>query len=420
MPALGSLVAEPLYVLADTAIVGNLGTDQLAGLALASTLLLFLHAVMVFLTYGTTGPVARLIGAGRHGDAARRSVQGIWLAALIGIAAAALLALVGAPVLGAFGAEGDVARFAERYLFVSLPGLPFLFVAMAANGSFHGRQNTTTPLVLAVTGAVANLVIELILVPGMGYGVGASALSTVVTQVAVGAASTVIVVRWARSHGAALAPDWAEMATLLRAGRALVIRTVSLRGSFTLSTVVAANIGVADVAAHQIALNVWGTLALALDAVAIAGQALTGKWLGVGDTATARGAARRMIEVDIGLGVLAGVVTFALRAPMAEVFTNDPAVVAAAGLALTHVAVQQPIAGLVFALDGILIGAGDLDYLARWMVAAAGAFAACAATVWITGLGLGWLWAAIAVLIVVRAYGLVRRWREDTWLVTGV
>ncbi|MGH1505591.1 MAG: MATE family efflux transporter, partial [Acidimicrobiales bacterium] len=158
VPALGSLVAEPLYVLADTAIVGNLGTDQLAGLALASTLLLFLHAVMVFLTYGTTGPVARLIGAGRHGDAARRSVQGIWLAALIGIAAAALLALVGAPVLGAFGAEGDVARFAERYLFVSLPGLPFLFVAMAANGSFHGRQNTTTPLGLAVTGAIANLV----------------------------------------------------------------------------------------------------------------------------------------------------------------------------------------------------------------------------------------------------------------------
>ncbi|MGH1502687.1 MAG: MATE family efflux transporter, partial [Acidimicrobiales bacterium] len=269
-------------------------------------------------------------------------------------------------------------------------------------------------------GAIANLVIELILVPGMGYGVGASALSTVVTQVAVGAASTVLVVRWARSNGAGLAPDWAEMSMLLRAGRALVIRTVSLRGSFTLSTVVAANIGVADVAAHQIALNVWGTLALALDAVAIAGQALTGKWLGVGDTATARGAARRMIEVDIGLGVLAGVVTFALRAPMAEVFTNDPIVVAAAGLALTHVALQQPIAGLVFALDGILIGAGDLDYLARWMVAAAAAFAACAATVWITGLGLGWLWAAIAVLIVVRAYGLVRRWREDTWLVTGV
>lgn len=419
IPALGSLVAEPLYILADTAIVGRIGTTELAGLALASTVLLSVHAIMIFLAYGTTGPVARLIGAGRHREAAERSMQGLWLAAILGVGSALVLAIIGRSLLQLLGADGDVLDAGWRYLWISLPGFPFLLIALAGNGSFHGRQNTTTPLVLAVTGAVLNLVIELVLIPGLGYGIGASALSTVIAQTIVGIAVLVVVIRWVRSNGASIGPHPPLMFALLRTGRALILRTVSLRGSFTLSTAIAARIGVPDVAAHQIALGVWGTLALALDAVAIAGQALTGKWLGTGDTVTARDATRRMIEIDVAVGALMGTLVLVFRQPLAQLFTEDPAVIAIATLVLVHVAIQQPLNGIVFALDGILIGAGDLDYLAKWMVIAAVAFAAAAVTVFVTGAGLGWLWMAIALLMVVRAVSLIARWRQDTWLVAG-
>ncbi len=419
MPALGSLIAEPLYVLADTAIVGNIGTTELAGLALASTVLLTLHSAAIFLAYGTTGPVARLIGSNRESDAAHRSMQGVWLALILGVAGALILAVTGRPLLQLLGGSGDVLVAAERYLLFSLPGLPFLLVALAANGSFHGRQNTKTPLVLAFVGAVGNLVIELILINGLGYGIGASALSTVIAQFVVGVAATTMVVRWVRSHQVSTKPDRATMLELLGTSRALVIRTMSLRGSFTLSTAVAARMGVTDVAAHQVALGIWSTLALALDAVAIAGQALTGKWLGIGDKLKARAATRRMIEVDIGVGIVMAVAVFLLRQPIAELFSNDPVVVSLTSFILIHLALQQPLNGVVFALDGILIGAGDLSFLAAGMVGAAILFVVLAAAVVMAGAGIGWLWFAMSIFMLARAVPLVARWRRDDWLVVG-
>ncbi|MGB5759402.1 MAG: MATE family efflux transporter, partial [Acidimicrobiales bacterium] len=183
VPALGTLIAEPLYVLADTAIVGRLGTNELAGLALASAVLLSVHTLTLFLTYGTTATVARLIGADRQHHAAFQSAQGLWLAALLGTSFAALLAVTGRWFLVLVGGEGQALVAAERYLGISLFGLPFLMLNLAGAGAFTGRQDTRTPLLIAIGGAVANLVIELILVPGLGYGVGASALSTVIAQV---------------------------------------------------------------------------------------------------------------------------------------------------------------------------------------------------------------------------------------------
>ncbi len=419
VPALGTLVAEPLYVLADTAVVGRIGTVELAGLALASTVLLTAHAVMIFLAYGTTATVSRLLGAGRPIDAADRSVQALWLALTLGSAVALVLVPLGDPLLRLLGGETDVLAAARLYLFVSLPGFPFLLLSLAAAGSFHGRQDTTTPLVIAVSGAVFNLVFEVVLIFGLGYGLGASALSTVVAQLLTGTAGAVLVVRWARGHDIGPRPVPATMRLLLTAGRALMVRTIALRGSFTLSAAVAARIGVAELAAHQIALQIWGTLALALDAVAIAGQALTGRFLGAGDTRRARGAARRMIEIDVVVAVAAAVVVFLLRDPIASIFTDDVDVVDVTAFVLVLVAAQQPINGVVFALDGILIGAGDLAYLARTMVIATAIFATLAASVMIAGLGIGWPWAALGVFMVLRAWFLVRRYRTDVWLVTG-
>ncbi len=419
IPALGTLIAEPLYVLTDTAIVGRLGTTELAGLALASTVLLTAHAVLIFLAYGTTAAVSRLIGAGKRQDAADRSIQALWLAMGFGIAVIVVLGLLGTWLLRILGGEGEVLEAAELYLGISIFGFPFLLLMMSAGGSFYGRQDTVTPLAIAVAGAVANLVIEVVLIYGFGYGLGASALATVLAQIGSAGVAVWMVVRWSATEGVGPGPNWSTMRKLLSAGKALVVRTVALRGSFTLSAAVAARIGVAELAAHQVVLQVWGTLALALDAVAIAGQSLTGTFLGAGDVERARGAARRMIELDVVFGVLAGVAIVAARRPIAELFSTDPDVVSAWAFILVFVAVQQPVNSVVFALDGILIGAGDLTYLAQTMVMATLIFAALAITVLLTGAGLGWLWAALGVFMVMRAAFMWSRWRNDVWLVTG-
>ncbi len=419
IPALGTLVAEPLYVLADTAIVGRLGTTELAGLALASAVLLSVHTLTLFLTYGTTATVARLIGAERQTEAAFQSAQGLWLALLLGTAFAVALVFSGEWFLVLLGGEGPALEAAKRYLGISLIGLPFLLLNLAGAGAFTGRQDTRTPLLVAVAGAVTNLVIELILVPGLGYGVGASALSTVIAQVGTGLVFAVAVVRWAGASEVSLRPHWSTIAKLMAAGRALILRAVALRGSFAFGTAVAARIGVAELAAHQVAMQIWGTLSLALDAVAIAGQALTGRWLGAGDAARAKGAARRMIQLDVGVGLVAAIGLFLFRQPLASLFSKDPEVVAATAFVLLWAAASQPLNGYVFALDGILIGAGDLTYLGRTMAASAVVFIGLAAWLIRTDLGLGWLWALITLLMGLRAVTLWYRWRSDRWVVLG-
>lgn len=324
VPAFGTLVAEPLYVLVDTAIVGRLGTDELAGLALATTVLLSVHSLLLFLAYGTTAAVARLIGAGDEEQAAAKSTQALWLAVALGLVSAVVLAVFGRSLMELLGGDGRPLEEGMIYLRISLVGLPFLLLGLAAAGSFNGRQNARTPLVIAVVGAVANLIIEVVLVNVLGYGIGASALSTVMAQVGTGIVFVWYVLRWSRGFSVQLTPNLPAMVALMSAGRALMIRAIALRGSFTLGAAVAVRIGVVELAAHQIGLQIWSTLALALDAVAIAGQALTGKWLGAGDLAKAKGAASRMVQLDVAFGVFAGVMIFVTREPLARVVHQRP------------------------------------------------------------------------------------------------
>jgi putative MATE family efflux protein len=420
IPAFGTLVAEPLYVLTDTAVVGRLGTTELAGLAVASTVLLTAHSLLIFLAYGTTATVARLIGADRRREASEVGVGALWLAAALGVVLAGAMAPGVQPLLHTLGAQGPVLTAGLLYLRISLIGFPFLLVMMAGAGTFHGHQDTRTPLAVAITSAVANLVIELVLIYGFDQGLGASAVATVVAQAGAAVVYVTTVARRARSVGAGLGPDRATIAGVLRTGRPLVIRTAALRGSFTLSTAVAARIGPTELAAHHIALQWWSTLALALDAVAVAGQALTGRWLGAGDKSQARAAADRMVHLDVGLGLLAGAAVAATGAVLAPVFSPDPAVIEVTAHLALWVGLTQPVGGLVFALDGILIGAGDLAFLARAMVASALVFALWAAGVVATGAGVGWLWAGLTVFMVVRGLVMVGRYRSDRWMVTGL
>jgi len=419
VPALGALVAEPLYVLADTAVVGRLGTEELAGLAVASSALLAGYSIFIFLAYGTTAAVSRLLGAGADREAAHQAVQGLWLAAAIGAVVTVAVLALGGPIVGALGADGAVRDHAEVYLRVSALGIVPQLLTFAGTGYLRGLQDTRTPLVVAVAAALANLVLELVLIPGLGFGIGASAASTVVAQVGAAGVFLWLILRATARLGAGVRPDPPAIRRLGRAGWDLLVRTVALRGALTVLTAVAARIGTVDVGAHEIAFAVWSLLALGLDALAIAGQAMVGRHLGAGDVDRARSVGRRMLELGVVGGLLATVVVLALRPVLPDVFSTDPAVVALAGFLLVHVAVLQPVNAVAFVLDGLLIGAGDMAFLARSMVGAALVAVTAAGLVLALGLGIGWLWGAIALLMVSRAGILSVRWRSGRWAVVG-
>ncbi len=419
LPALGALVAEPLYVLADTAIVGHIGTPQLGGLGVASTILLTGYSIFVFLAYGTTGAVARRVGAGDQRGAAHLAVQGLWLAGALAVVTGVVLLVAGPALIGAMGATGEVATNAEVYLRISLLGLPALLVTMAGTGYLRGIQDARTPLVVAATTAVANLVVQVVLIEGFDQGIGASALSTVLAQTGGAAVYLRRVLGAARRHGARLRPDPVALRRLAVIGRDLLVRTAALRLAFGAATVVAARRGVVPLAGHQVAFEVWTFLSLSLDAVAIAGQSLVGTSLGAARATVARATGRTILWWGLWGGMATGVAVLVLRVPLAGLFTDDPAVEAMTADLLVWVAVLQPIAGVAFALDGVLIGAGDLRWLARAMVAVAGGFLVLAAGILALDLSVAWLWAALGLMMAGRAVPLLVRFQRGRWAVLG-
>lgn len=419
VPAFGALVAEPLFLLADSAIVGHLGTPQLAGLGVAGALLGTSVSVCVFLAYGTTASVARRVGSGDLRGAVAQGVDGIWLALGLGVAIAAALLVAGGTLLAAFGTSAQATPYALTYLHVSLPGVPAMLVVLAATGVLRGLQDTRTPLVVAAVGFAANIGLNLLLVYGAGLGIAGSALGTVVAQAGMAAAFLVVVVRGARREEASLRPDLPGIRAAGRAGVPLLVRTVTLRIALLLATYVATAAGTVAIAAHQVAFTIWTFLALMLDAVAIAGQAIVGRYLGASDVPGTRAATRRMVEWGFWSGVLLGVVLLTLRAAFVPLFTEDPAVRSLLADVLVVAAVAQPVCGIVFALDGVLIGAGDGRYLAWAGVATLAVFAPLALLVLAVDGGLVELWWAFDAFLVARLVTLVPRWRGEAWLVTG-
>lgn len=419
VPAFGALIAEPLYILADTAVVGHLGTPQLGGLAIASTALLGGYALFIFLAYGTTAAVSRLLGAGEHQRAANQAIQSLWLAATIGVALVGSGTLWASPIMEALGAEGEVLTNALVYFRISLIGVPAFLLTMAGVGYLRGMQNTTAPLVVAIMTASINLATELVLIYGLGFGIGASAVSTVIAQWLGAGAYVAWVVRAAHSHDAGFRPNPLAIRHLAKAGLALLVRTAALRTAIILATAVAARIGVVDLGAHQIAFELWSFMALALDAVAIAGQAMIGRLLGAGAATHAREVAHRMIQWGAVTGVLSGAAIAGFHRVLPAVFTSDPDVRALAAFVLLLVAALQPINAVVFVLDGVLIGAGDMRFLAVAMVGALATFVPAAAVVLVLDLGIGWLWAALGLLMTTRLVVLAMRYRGTAWMLVG-
>ncbi|MFD9339501.1 MATE family efflux transporter [Streptomyces sp. NPDC060028] len=419
VPAFGALVAEPLFVMADSAIVGHLGTPQLAGLGIAAALLTTAVSVFVFLAYATTAAVARRVGAGDLQAAIRQGMDGIWLALLLGAAVIAVVLPTAPWLISLFGASDTVAPYAVTYLRISALGIPAMLVVLAAIGVIRGLQDTRTPLYVAVGGFALNAGLNAALVYGAGLGIAGSAWGTVIAQCAMAAAYLVVVVRGARRHGASLRPDATGIRACAQAGAPLLVRTLSLRAVLMIATAVAARLGDADIAAHQILLSLWSLLAFALDAIAIAGQAIIGRYLGAGDTEGAKAVCRRMVQWGIASGVILGLLVIAGRPLFIPLFTSDPAVKDAILPALLVVAISQPVSGIVFVLDGVLMGAGDGRYLAWAMLLTLAVFTPAALLVPAVGGGLTTLWWAMTLMMLVRMATLQLRARSGRWLVSG-
>lgn len=424
VPALGALVAEPLFLLVDSAIVGSLGTAPLAGLGIAGGILATAVGLFVFLAYGTTASVARVLGAGDLRGALARGIDGLWLALALGLVAAAVTGLAAVQLVGLFRPDPEVSRQAVTYLHWSAPGVPGMLVVLAATGVLRGLQDTRTPLAVAVGGSAANAALNLLLVRGAGLGIAGSGLGTALAQTGMGLATTLAVVATARRHGTPLRPHPAGIRAGGLAGVPLLVRTLALRATLLATTYAATRLGPAQLAAHQVASTLWTLLALTLDAIAIAAQALTGRFLGAGDVAGVRDATARMIRWGLGAGVVLGVVLLTVRGLLEPLFSADPAVRTGMSAALVVAAVMQPLAGYVFVLDGVLIGAGDGRYLAVTALAQLVAYLPLVAA--IVGAaprgtaGLVWLWIAFASgWMAVRGTFLGLRERSEAWLVTG-
>jgi len=414
VPALGALASEPLYVLVDTAIVGHLGTMELAALALAATVLTTAFTVFNFLTYGTTAHVARLHGAGRDGDAAGMGAQAQWLGLLVGVGLLGVLLAVSGPAVALMGGEGRVGEEATTYLRIAALGAPFFMLATAAQGYLRGIEDLRTPLVILIASQLVNVVLEVLFVYGFGWGLAGSAWGTVIAQAGMGAAFALVQRRagWRR-------PSLRAMRPLARVGAEIAVRTTALTGAFLVGTAVLGRIGAASLAAHQIAFQLFIFLALVLDAIAIAGQIIVGRSLGAGDAAGARAAAWRMVGWSTLLGAAFGGVLLALGDALPSLFTDDPAVIERAGEVWPLFAATMPLNGAVFALDGILIGAGDTRFLMWGMLLASAVYVPIALLALTQDWGILGIWVGLAALIVVRLLTCGGRFLGRRWVLTG-
>lgn len=425
VPALGALVAEPLFLLADSALVGHLGLVPLAGLGIASVVLQTIIGLLVFLAYATTPAVARRLGAGDERGGVSVGIDGMWLALGLGVVLAAVGAFLSPQLVALFRPADAVADAAVTYLAISMVGLPAMLVVFAATGLLRGLQDTRTPLVVAVAGFAANAALNAALIYGAGWGIAGSAWGTVIAQWGMVTAYVVVVGRHARRTGASARPQRDGIAASALSGGWLLLRTASLRAALVLATVVATGIGTAELAGFHVVLTVFSTLAFALDALAIAAQALVGRGLGAGDVDFVRAVLRRCLWWGVGGGAVLGAGLAAVSGVAGLLFTGSAESAALIAPSLVVLAIGTPLAGYVFVLDGVLIGAGDARYLAITGLVNLAAFVplALAAATWggSGAAGLAWLTAAFAIgYIAARATTLGVRSHGTAWQRTGV
>lgn len=425
LPTLATLIAEPTLILVDTALVGRLSIDSLAGLSLASTILTTLVGVCIFLSYATTASTARYFGAKKPGRALRLGIDGIWLALGLGVILAATLIFGGATILGWFGPEESVLVEARAYLFASAWGLPGMLAVLAANGTVRGMLDTRTPLIVTTAGALANIPLSYLLIYPADLGTAGAGFGTALAQTGMSIALGVVVVKAALNNGVSLFPSGVGVLKSLTDSLPLIVRTLSLRASILLTITAATALGTTALAAHQIINSVWNFAAYGLDALAIAAQALVGQALGAAASQRVQDVLHRCLWWGVGVGTVVGIVLAAAAPWIPRIFSTSDGVRDWAAWGLIVCAVGLPIAAVAYMLDGVLIGAGDTRYLAWMMLAALSAYtpvplllASVGADLGRTGLVL--LWAGYAgIFMGLRSLTLYLRTGGDRWIVLG-
>ncbi|MCP2324858.1 putative MATE family efflux protein [Hamadaea flava] len=416
LPALVVLAAEPLYLLVDTAVVGHLGRVPLAALAIGGTILAVTAWLGNVLAYGTTGRAARSFGAGSRRTAVEEGVQASWLALAAGLVFVVCAQLFAGPVTRALSGDPEIAEHAELWLRIASLGIPFVLLVFAGNGWMRGVQDTRRPLRYVLGANVLSAILCPLLVYPAGLGLVGSALANVAAQVVGGA----LFIRALVAERVPLAPRLVMLRQQLVLGRDLLVRGLAFQLCFLSAAAVAARFGAAAVAAHQVGLQLWMFCAYALDAIAIAAQSLIGAALGAGDVLTARRTAIRIGQIGLGCGVIFGIFVLALAPVLPHLFSDDTDVLGQLAIVWPWFIGMLPLNGVVFALDGVLVGAGDARYLRNLTIVAAlgGFLPAIWLALWLD-LGIGGVWAGLTLFIVLRLGALLLRLRDGSWAVPG-
>jgi putative MATE family efflux protein len=420
LPALGVLAAEPLYLLLDTAIVGRLGALSMAGLAIGGLVLGMVGSQLTFLSYGTTARSARHFGAGDRTAAVTEGVQATWLALGLGALIAVVVQAVAVPLVSAIAGSHDIARAALPWLRIAIMGAPAILVSLAGNGWMRGVQDTVRPLRYVITGfGLAALLCPLLVYGWLGLprmGLAGSAVANLSGQWL----AALLFARALLAEGVPLRVDGHALRAQIVLGRDLLVRTLAFQACFISAAAVAARFGAAAVAAHQVVLQLWNFLALVLDSLAIAAQALVGAALGAGDVGLATATARR-VTVWSAIAATGLAVVFACGARvLPRLFTDDTSVLAAVGVPWWFMVAQLPLAGIVFALDGVLLGAGDAAFMRTATVVSA--LAGFLPPIWLAlrfNWGLAGIWSGLSTFIVLRLIFVGWRAVSRRWVVAG-
>lgn len=416
VPAIGTLIADPLLGAVDTAVAGRLGSAELGSLGLAVGLLTAGTWVFNFLVFGTTTTVAHAVGRRDLQTAGRRVSHAAVAATVLGVAGGVMLFAFAPLLVRGFGAVDELVDPAVTYLRVRAIGVPFLLLGYVGHGAFRGVGDTRTPLWVVVIANVLNGALDVVLVFGLGFGLGGIAAATVAAEVTAVLVFAVLI----RRAGLPLAghglPSREQVRDLVVVSRDLFLRTGGLLAGFLAITAAAARTDTTTAAAHQVIWQVFLLVSFLMDGFAIAAQSMIGSALGAGDEAEARATARDLVVWGVAGGALVGVLLLVARGPITGVFTSDPAVLAAIAGAWWLASLGHALNGLVFVLDGVVMGAADFRYLRTWTVAAA-LLAGTLGQVGVTfGAGLLWLWACAELLMLIRGASLAWRIRGTSWL----
>lgn len=422
LSALVVLIAEPLYLMEDLAVVGRLGTEPLAALGVGTVVLGVVSTQLTFLSYGTTARSARWFGRGDRAAAVGEGVSASWLAVGVGLVIVAVVATLAGPIVRLVASDGAVADEAAGWLRIAVCGVPLILLSMAGNGWMRGVRDTRRPVVYVATGLGLSAVLCPLLVHGLlgapHLGLHGSAVANVIGQSLAGLLFALRLARETRQSGSPVSP-W-PVASVIRAqltlARDLVVRSLSFQVCFLSAAAVAARFGVAALAAHQVVLQLWNFLSLLLDALAIAAQALVGAALGAGTASSARVVARRVTVVSVAVAAVALSVLAVARTPIAGIFTDDPDVLDASATPWWFLVGMLPVAGVVFALDGVLLGSGDAAYLRTTTVGSA--LVGFLPMIWASlafDWGLAGIWTGLAAFMVLRLVAVTARLVSGRW-----